>query len=155
MNFEQRTHPTRHLIGATIRTSHANAPEEIPAFWGQILQTRALDTIDTNAPGVLYAVYTDMEDEWRGAYTMWLAVEVSPDAPTPEGFARLVVDGRERTCTHIDGSAPEHITGAWRHIWHDWSRRAERAYGVDLEIHRFDETGMHDVEIALSMAQAR
>lgn len=155
MQFEQNIHPTRHLIGATIRTSHANAPEDIPKFWGHVLQTKALDSIDTISPGALYAAYTDMEDEWRGAYTMWLAVEVSPDAPTPEGFERLIVAGSQRTCTHVDGSAPEHITSAWHHIWHDWERRDERAYGVDLEIHRFNERGEHDVEIALNMDQAR
>ncbi len=139
------------LVGASIRTSHADAARDIPAFWHKVTSEGLLSGVSSSEPETIYAVYTELEDEWRGAYTMLLAVSVPPGTPAPEGLVSLDVPARRVARTSVVEESPQSIVDAWEHIWHRWPRRDMRAYETDLEIHRRDKEGNCVAEILLGI----
>ncbi len=142
MNVQNTQQPAdRVVIGLGVRTSLSGAPTDIPALWQRVMHEGSLErvqrlTTDEN----VYAVYTDYESDYRGAYTMVIGVAVDAATPVPEGMQRAVVPAGAYAAVRAEGPPKEAIWGAWRFFWEEWLQRSERRYAADFE--RYDPAAL-------------
>ncbi len=97
----------------------------------------------------IHALYFEMEGDWRGAYTMGLAVELDPGACAPEGLELVEVPARSVARAVLPDGSPASVGAAWHHVWHAWPRRDARAYSFEIESH-----GSNGVTLELSVTPA-
>lgn len=129
------------VVGLGVRTSFANAATDIPALWQRVMREGALEKVKRRSgDGDVYAVYTNYESDYRGAYTMVIGVAVDPEAPTPAGMERVVIPAGGYAAVRAVGAPAEAIWGAWRFFWEAWPRRGERRYAADFE--RYDAAAL-------------
>ena len=124
------------LAGFPLKTSYASASTDIPAFWQEVMSKGRLSEIQSPEPTTIYAVYSEMKDEWRGEYRLHLAVELAEGSELPEGAEQVIIEAGPRAETVLPSAEPLAIVGAWQYIWEAWDRRDERDYRQDLEIYR-------------------
>lgn len=129
------------VIGLGVRTSLAGAATDIPALWQRVMQEGSLEKVPRRADDAnVYAIYTDYESDYRGAYTMIIGVAVDPEAPTPAGMQRVVIPAGDYAVVRAEGTPQEAIWGAWRFFWEEWPQRSERRYAADFE--RYDPAAL-------------
>lgn len=137
--------PTHHdalkLIGVTLRTSHARAHIDIPAFWATTMKRGILQELAEATHAPIYAIYTDYESDWTGAYTMMLAVAQSTTPAESEGLRYLELPARSWHQSDELEDSPETVFKAWQYIWQTWPARHERLYEADIEVHHFTPEG--------------
>ncbi len=129
------------IIGLGVRTSFERAATDIPALWQRVMQEGSLERVARRSddPDV-YAVYTDYESDYRGAYTMVVGVPVDPATPTPPGMQRAVIPAGSYAKVRAEGPPQEALWGAWRFFWETWPQRGERRYAADFE--RYDPAAL-------------
>src|SRR5690554_4432420 len=105
LEFSRKEVLARTLIGLEIRSSHATAWEDIPAFWQRVMERQLLAELDDTS--TIYAIYTDYEGDWQAPYTMILAVECDADREVPEGMRRVQVPSQVWATTTMSDATPE------------------------------------------------
>ncbi|TXD35646.1 AraC family transcriptional regulator [Lujinxingia vulgaris] len=150
LEFHRKEEPARTLIGLPIRSSHATAWEDIPAFWQKVMEGQLL--AELGETGTIYAVYTDYEGDWQAPYTMLLAVECDAEREVPEGMRRVQVPAQTWASATLPDGSPETVWASWTEVWERWEERERRTYEVDLEIYRFGQAGPQ-VELQIGLEE--
>jgi predicted transcriptional regulator YdeE len=129
------------VIGLAVRTSFAGAATDIPALWQRVMREGSIEKVPRRAGDTnVYALYTDYESDYRGAYTMIIGVAVEADAATPAGMQLAVIPAGAYATVRAEGPPQEAIWGAWHFFWEEWPQRSERRYAADFE--RYDPAAL-------------
>ena len=131
------------LVGISVRTSLQNemnpATAKIAPTVGKFLAEQYGEQISHRVkPGVLYACYTDYEDEYRAGYTYFIGEEVSTFSNLPAGASTLMIPaGNYTRFTTEKGVMPLVLISAWQNIWlmGESGLGGKRRYNVDFEIY--------------------
>lgn len=123
------------VIGISVRTINANgqAMQDIEALWTRWWTEKIQEQIPNATSTDIYALYTDYESDYTGAYTMIIGLPVSSLEEIPEGFVSLTVAKDEYKKYLSKGKMPDAIMNTWMEIWQ--STNLNRAYRVDFTIH--------------------
>ena len=133
--IETKRDATR-ICGPHIRTSAARAGDEIGPLWQRFFAEGWLDRLPRMSDdSQLYAVYTDYESDFAGAYTMILGVAVRPEADVPEGARSIVIPTGKYARFAFEGDPKAAVWGTWNMVNTTWERRSERLYAIDFETH--------------------
>jgi predicted transcriptional regulator YdeE len=146
------------VIGIQVRTVNRDetnpARARIPGLWARWANVAA--DLPPRTDQRLYAVYADYESDHFGAYTLTIGHAVSPETPTPEDMARVVVpSGRYAVVTTRLGPMPTIVQEAWQRAWtaSEAELGGRRAYTVDYEVYdeRSRDPAEAEVDINLSL----
>ena len=124
-----------HVIGILARTTNENqqAATDIEAlwtkFWGEEIAKQVPNTVNTD----IYALYTDYETDYTGAYTVILGLPVSSLDDIPQGFVGITVEKDAYQKFVSKGKMPEAVIDTWREIWSN--ETLNRAYHIDFTVH--------------------
>ncbi|RVU43112.1 hypothetical protein EA187_12925 [Lujinxingia sediminis] len=135
LEFCRKEESARTLIGLEIRSSHATAWEDIPAFWERVMAENLL--AELGDVSTIYAVYTDYAGDWQAPYTMVLAVACDAEREVPGGMRRVQVPAQTWASATLLDVTPQAVWAGWTEVWERWEDRDRRSYEVDLEIYRF------------------
>lgn len=145
------------IIGISTRTINTNGQSAIDIevlwqkFWKEDIQSQIPNVISDE----IYAVYTDYETDFTGAYTTIIGLPVSSLAIIPDGFVGLEIE----TCTYqklvSKGKMPEAVGNTWLEIWADKELNSKRAYISDFTIHgkKYYHGNDAEVETYLSVTE--
>jgi len=123
------------VIGISTRTTNQNGQSaiDIEALWGKFWGEEIQKQIPNRVSDDIYAVYTDYETDFTGAYTTVIGLAVSSLDLIPEGFAGLSIDTAVYRKFVSKGKMPEAVFNTWLEIWQ--SENLNRAYLADFTIH--------------------
>jgi len=131
----------KQIIGYSIRTSNAEAPQSIPAHWGKFMSTGAGQKIPDSVSDTLYAVYTRFENEGQnneGIYTFLIGKEVSSGATVPEDMELVELAAGDYHVFPVADNKPENVFETWMQIWS--TPDLANAYVSDFEEYKSDGT---------------
>ena len=125
------------IIGISIRTTNENgqASKDIEAiwvrFWGEKIQEQIPNKLNEN----IYAVYTDYETDFSGAYTTIIGLPVSSLENIPIGFDGITIKKGTYRKFVSKGKMPEAVVNTWMEIWGSNELNQARTYTADFTIH--------------------
>ncbi len=124
-----------HVIGISIRTKNENgqASPDIEALWGKFWNEDIKSKIPNAINDDIYAIYTDYETDYNGAYTMIIGLSVNSLDHIPEGFVGMTIEKSKYQKIVSKGKMPEAILNTWIEIW--GNNKLNRAYQTDFTIH--------------------
>lgn len=142
------------IIGISTRTTNANGQSAVDVerlwgrFWGEEIQKKIPNALNEE----IYAVYTDYESDYQGAYTMIIGCAVSSVEEVPEGMVaqRIATDTYEKFVSK--GPMPQAILATWMDIWKN-DATLNRAYRADFTVHgkKYFDGDQAEVETFLSI----
>ena len=103
------------LIGATLRTSNARAPE-IGEFWQRLFADDLFGRIPNRASDDTYSVYMDYESDHTGEYTLLAGCPVSSLDEVPDGMTSLVIAPARYARITLPAATPDAVVEAWKAI---------------------------------------
>ncbi|MEM0994282.1 MAG: WYL domain-containing protein [Bacteroidota bacterium] len=122
-----------HIIGIAQKMNHDNAMQEIPKLWNRFMGENLMNDIPNKLDFAIYALYTDYESDYKGAYTTILGCKVSHLAQIPEGMVGKSFKGGNYQKMTATGNLQDGIVyKAWTEIW---KMDINRAYTTDFEIY--------------------
>ena len=136
----QKTMNTQHkekfyIVGIATRTINENGQSghDIENLWKRFWDEEIQKQIPNTTSEDIYAVYTDYESDFNGAYTTIIGLPVSFLEDIPEGFVGITIDGAEYQKFVSRGKMPEAVFNTWLEIWNDTG--LDRAYIADFTVH--------------------
>lgn len=135
------------VIGIKIRTTNQNmqASKDIPAVWQRFVSEEIAKKIPNKIDDAIYAIYTNYESDYQGAYDMILGCKVSTKVNIPEGmiaqefkrdkYIQFISKGRMK-----DNS----VYKTWTKIW---ATDLDRSYNADFEIYSKKSRNPEDMEV--------
>jgi len=125
------------VIGISVRTTNENgqSAKDIEAiwerFWGEKIQEKIPNKVNDN----IYAVYTDYETDFNGAYTTIIGLPVSSLENIPKGFVGIKIEKAEYQKFVSKGKMPKAVVNTWVEIWKNNDLNRARVYKADFTIH--------------------
>ncbi len=145
------------IIGISIRTTNENgqASKDIEAIWGRFWNEKIQEQIPNKLHENIYAVYTDYETDFRGAYTTIIGLSVSSLENTPKGFVGLTIKKGTYRKFVSKGKMPEAVVNTWMEIWGNNKLNQSRIYTADFTIHgeKYFDGDAAEVETFISVNQ--
>ena len=146
-----------YVVGISSRTTNRNSQssKDIEAlwgkFWGEKIQDQILNKVNNN----IYAIYTDYETDFNGAYTTIIGLPVKSLENIPNGFVGITVKKGSYKKFVSKGKMPEAIVKTWMEIWSDNKLNKQRSYNVDFTIHdeKYYEGNNAQVETFISITK--
>ncbi len=125
------------VIGISIRTTNENgqSAKDIEAIWGRFWNEKIQEQIPNKINDNIYAVYTDYETDFNGAYTTVIGLPVSSFENIPEGFVGITIEKAEYQKFVSKGKMPEAVVNTWIEIWGNNELNQTRTYYADFTIH--------------------
>ncbi len=125
------------IIGIAVRTTNANGQSgiDIEALWDKFWKGEIHRQIPNKVDNDIYAVYTDYETDYTGAYTTIIGASVSSLEQIPDGFVGISIEANQYENFISKGKMPEAIFNTWIEIWEDEALHSRRAYHADFTIH--------------------
>ena len=128
-----------HLVRTTNRAELTGSEALIPGLWATVLADRALLQSDDRVGDEIVAALFDYESDENGAYSQLVGVRVAPGSAVPPGLATLAIADAPRVEYDATGEMPAALIAAWGRVWDETARGSlQRAFGVDVEVHRPD-----------------
>lgn len=142
--------PTQ-IIGIQIRTSNDNgqAATDIPPQWGRFFQDGIMSQIPNKVSGIVYAIYTEFENEGQsadGMYSFIIGAEVSSLDEIPDGFVSTVLPASDYRTFDVEAGKPETVGARWMEIW---AHEFERPRTFVAEFERYHEDGQIDIQVGV------
>jgi predicted transcriptional regulator YdeE len=126
--------PERTILGLACRTSATAAARDIPAHWQRVLEGGGLEQLlPVAGDPAIYAVYSDYESDWRGAYTFVIGMQVAPESRVPEGLAAVCIPAGRYANISLHGNPKDILWRTWSYIGETWAHGNERRYAADYE----------------------
>jgi|GEM_PF-81965 len=141
--------PQTHVTGIVVETTNAleadPATARIPALWGRFMGESLENKIAQRAPdGRMFSVYTGYESDYRGRYTIAVAVEVLGAGAVPDGLKQFVLPAGTYLVFDAAGQMPRAVVQAWQAVWQYFeSSRMRRAYTTDFEVYDRDKVRIY------------
>lgn len=129
------------IVGHAVRTTNTRESDTehamLPALWARAGAPGAFDHVPGRADNQLYAVLTDYDSDYTGAYTQIVGVAVSSLQDLPEGLVAVRVPPARCLTQQARGPMPQALIEAWQNIWRHSESGGDpaRAFTTDLEIH--------------------
>lgn len=125
------------IIGISIRTTNENgqSAKDIEAIWGKFWGEKIQEQIPNKVNDNIYAVYTDYETDFNGAYTTIIGLPVSTLKNIPKGFVGITIEKAEYQKFISKGKMPEAVVDTWIKIWGNNDLNQNRTYKSDFTIH--------------------
>lgn len=143
------------VIGISTRTTNANgqAAKDIEALWGRFWGEEIKKQIPNQTSDEIYAIYTDYETDFRGAYTTIVGLPVSSLAHIPEGLVGISIETASYQKFVSKGKMPEAVFNTWVDIWEDEELNLKRSYKADFTIHgkKYHDGADAEVETFISV----
>lgn len=126
-----------YVIGISTRTTNANgqSAKDIEALWGKFWGEEIQKQISNKVSDEIYAVYTDYETDFTGAYTTIIGLPVSSLENIPKGFVGITIETADYQKFISRGKMPEAVFNTWLEIWGNKELDLKRAYKADFTIH--------------------
>lgn len=143
-----------HLMGISMRTSNEDdlAMKDLKRLWNQFYSDDIHSKVSDKASEDIYAVYTDYESNYRGAYTVIIGFKVrSLERSIPAGFTLRTFSGGSYVQYTSKGKLPDAVIGQWREIWNN-DAILNRAYSADFEIYGELAKNPGEAEVELLVA---
>lgn len=124
------------VVGISVRTTnaHGQAMKDIEAlwtrFWGEEIKNKVPNKISDD----IYALYTNYESNYTGAYTMIIGMPVSSLGSIPAGFEGITIPKATYQKFVSKGKMPEAVVNTWIDIWQK-DDSLDRAYQTDFTVH--------------------
>src|SRR5699024_6604824 len=97
----------------------------------------------TDHEGMTYGVYHEYERDYKGDYTLSVAIEINEKTPSLE-----IQDSERFEIFTVDSSDKQGIFKTWQKIWTEEEEgRLERAYSYDYE--KYSPNGEIEIHIAI------
>lgn len=122
------------IIGFSVRTTNQNnqSKEDMTQLWAQVMGCDAIAKIPNKVSSDIYAIYTDYESNYMGAYTAIIGVRVSDLDHIPEGLTGRSFPQEEFKRFTAKGSVPSSVVATWQEIWRQ-EESLNRKYTYDYE----------------------
>lgn len=126
-----------YVVGIATRTTNKNgqSAKDIENLWGKFWGEEIQKQIPNKVSDAIYAVYTDYETDFTGAYTTIVGLAVTSLDNIPAGFVGLTIEASGYQKFVSKGKMPEAIVTTWFEIWGDTELNSKRAYKADFTIH--------------------
>jgi predicted transcriptional regulator YdeE len=126
-----------YVLGIATRTTNQNgqSAKDIEALWGKFWGEEIQKQIPNKVSDEIYAVYTDYETDFTGAYTTIIGLAVSSLEDIPKGFIGITIETGVYQKFVSKGKMPEAILNTWLEIWGNTDLNLKRAYKADFTIH--------------------
>jgi len=124
-----------HIVGISTRTTNANGQSAMDIenlwkkFWGEEIQKKIPNKVSDD----IYAVYTEYESDFKGAYTTTIGLPVLSLENIPPDFVGITIKAAEYQEFISKGRMPEAVFNTWVQIWNDHD--LDRAYTADFTVH--------------------
>lgn len=125
------------VIGIFVRTTNENgqSAKDIEAIWGKFWNEKIQEQIPNKVNDNIYAIYTDYETDFNGAYTAIIGLPVSSLESIPKGFVGITIEKAEYQKFVSKGKMPEVVVNTWMEIWGNNELNRTRTYSADFTIH--------------------
>lgn len=122
------------IIGISKKTSNIDntASNDIGYLWQQFIRENLVDLIPNKISDDLYAVYTEYESDYMGAYTIFIGCRVSSLDHIPAGFESVEIKGGIYKKYSPKGKMPDVVVEGWQNIW---DSNLDRNYTTDFELY--------------------
>lgn len=126
-----------YVIGIATRTTNQNgqSAQDIEALWGKFWGEEIQNQIPNKVSDEIYAVYTDYETDFTGAYTTIVGLAVSSLDNIPQGLVGITIETAVYQKNVSKGKMPEAVFNTWLEIWGNNELNSKRAYKADFTIH--------------------
>nr|WP_205600661.1 MULTISPECIES: effector binding domain-containing protein [unclassified Flavobacterium] len=146
-----------YVIGISTRTTNENgqSAKDIETLWGKFWGEEIQKQIPNKVSDEIYAVYTDYETDFTGAYTTIVGLPVSSLENIPKGFVGITIETAEYQKFVSKGKMPEAVFNTWLEIWGNKELNTKRAYQADFTIHekKYYDGDNAEVETFISVKQ--
>ncbi|CAM1344413.1 GyrI-like domain-containing protein [Tenacibaculum amylolyticum] len=126
---------TFNVIGIKVRTTNKDmqAAKDIPALWEEFMSKNLREKIPNKHNNDVYAIYTNYESDYTGAYDMIIGCKVTSLNDIPTDMTGVVIP----ECTYQEfiakGKLNDNIVyNKWMEIW---QTNLNREYKADFEIY--------------------
>lgn len=154
-SMEHLTIQKFYVIGIATRTTNKDGQsgKDIEALWGRFWTEDIQTKIPNKVSNDIYAVYTDYETDFTGAYTTIIGLAVSSLENIPEGFSGITIETTQYQKFVSKGKMPAAVFNTWLEIWQNKSLNLKRAYNADFTVHgkKYYEGDNAEVETFISV----
>lgn len=123
------------VIGIKVRTTNENmqAAKDIPALWKQFMSENIQEKIPNKETNDVYAIYTNYESDYTGAYDIIIGCKSYSLDEVPENMVALEIPGKLYEEFKAEGKLNDNIVyNKWVQIW---NTDLNRDYKVDFEVY--------------------
>ena len=123
------------VIGIKIRTTNQEmqAAKDIPALWEQFMSQNIIEKIPNKESDDVYAIYTNYESDYTGAYDMIIGCKTYSLSEVPENMCALKISANSYEEFIAEGKLNDNIVyNKWMEIW---QTDLNRKYEADFEIY--------------------
>lgn len=137
------------IIGITLRTTNADmqAAKDIPALWNRFMSENISDKIEHKLEDSIYAIYTNYESDYTGAYDVVIGCKVKTLENIPSDMIGIQIPNSSYELFKAVGKLKDNIVyNKWMEIW---NTKIDRRYGADFEIYKANTTEDADTEVEI------
>ncbi len=137
------------VIGIKVRTTNENmqAAKDIPALWEQFMTKNIREKIPNKEKNDLYAIYTNYESDYRGAYDMIIGCKVYSLNEVPSEMSALEIPATSYEEFIAEGKLNDNIVyNKWMEIWQS---ELNREYQADFEIYPENVIPSEDTKVPI------
>jgi predicted transcriptional regulator YdeE len=134
MKYETKELPQFYIIGISVRTSNQNgqSQKDIGELWADFMNGKVADKIPNKVSNDIYCVYTDYENDYKGAYTTILGCKVKSLDSIPGGLMGKSISAEKYHVFTSTGKLPDCIVETWEEIW---KSATDRKYIADFDVY--------------------
>lgn len=144
-----------YVVGISTRVINTNgqSAKDIETLWQKFWGEEIQQKIPNKTSDDIYAVYTDYETDFTGAYTTIIGFSVNSLDEIPEDMVGIAIEGTIYRKILSKGKMPEAVFNTWLEIWSNKELDENRAYKADFTIHgkKYYEGDNAEVETYISV----
>ena len=157
MKIDNQTIQKIYVIGISTRTINekGQSAKDIEALWQRFWDKKIQTQIPNKVSDEIYAVYTDYETDFSGAYSTIIGLQVVSLDNIPEGFTGITIEKTVYQKFISRGKMPEAVFNTWLEIWANKELNLKRAYKADFTIHgeKYYDVNNAEVETYISIIE--
>jgi len=124
------------IVGIKTRTTNVDmqAAKDIPALWEKFMSENISDKIPNKLDDKIYAVYTNYESDYMGAYDMYIGCKVDAKNEISTDLIKLDIPESSYEEFIAEGKLNDGIVyNKWMEIW---KSDLDRRYSADFEVYQ-------------------
>lgn len=135
------------VIGIKIRTTNENmqAAQDIPAFWQRFKSEKIAEKIPNKIDENIYAIYTNYESDYQGAYDMILGCKVSSVKNIPEEM--IAQEFKADTYMQFVSKGKMKDNSVYKTWTEIWESNLNRSYNLDFEVYGEKSMNPENMEV--------
>lgn len=135
------------IIGIKLRTTNADmqAAKDIPELWNKFMSENISEKINNKMEDSIYAIYTNYESDYTGAYDFIIGYKVETLENIPENMIGIQIPNSSYKQFKAEGKLKDNIVyNKWMEIW---NMKIDRRYEADFEIYKANTTEDSETEV--------